>query len=93
MTCVCCCSCFNILKQKCGPTVAEIWREFCTHPEWMVKENTLLFPGYDTPELRKLEKMRYIMTHEIEGYIIIKLLGEKQDCMNQSLFCPGGNHV
>lgn len=90
---VCCCSCFNILKQECGVTVAEIWREFCTHPEWIFAENIIPMHGTDIPELRSLEKMGYIKTHEIKDFILIKLLGEKQDCMNQSLYCPGGNHV
>lgn len=91
MTDVCCCSCFNIIKQKYGEVPAVIWRELCA-------QNPQIGPiipmvGPDVPELRTLELMRYITTHEVDGYILIKLLGEKQDCMNQSLFCPGGNHV
>lgn len=91
MTDVCCCSCFNILKQNHSEYVAILWRELCalnpTHGP------IIQWTGGDNPELRFLEMYGYITTHEFLEYILIKLLGEKQDCMNQSLFCPGGNHV
>lgn len=91
MTSVCCCSCFNILKQKFGENHAIIWREFCR----LNGAHGPIIPmtSPDIPEIRDLEIFGYLKTHETPGLILIRLNGEKQDSMNQSLFCPGGDHV
>lgn len=91
MTNVCCCACLNIIKQKLGNNHADIWQYLCGISD--DAGGIIPMNGSDIPVLRDLEMMRFIATHEIKDMILIKILGKTKDCMNQSLFCPEGNHV
>jgi len=90
MTGVCCCSCYNILKQKFNNHTADTWRELCACNK---DYGPIIRLRGEMPELRNLESANYIKTHELPDEIRVIILGEKEDCMQQKLFCPGGNHV
>lgn len=83
---LCCEKCVEeIGKKSCN--AAKLWMDLC---EIEFTYGLLNFKAVEDPDLRVLESLGYILTTDIENYVVIKLFLDEELYRGTSLFCVRG---
>lgn len=81
---ICCSKCFDVIARR-NQKAAQFWLQLCdlekTHGLFGIKCN-------DTPAMRDLELMKFIITTETNSTILIKVLNKQTDEQGP-FFCRG----
>lgn len=83
-SCVCCDGCFeSIAKKSCK--AARLWIDLCAHQDF--KGKVLAVAKFASKELRELEINGFIVSHEREDSIVVRVEGyHEEPCI---YFCVG----
>lgn len=81
---VCCGQCFELIA-RIDTSAAKLWLDLC---ELRMHSTIFGIITDDTPDLRLLESLGFILTTETSTIIFIKVLGHQKDAL-ESFFCGG----
>ncbi len=81
---ICCQHCYERLKNR-SAKAAKFWLAFCEHR--MEFGEVIHIKNKESPELRTLEMMGFIITTDQKNGTAVKVLGHMQSEENEHFFC------
>lgn len=87
--CICCEKCFECIGKR-STNAARLWMDLCTTK--MDCGNPVVCMPYETPEIRALELLGYVVSTEMQDHVRVNVLGYFSNEYQHAFCIKGGNH-